>query len=141
MLLASTMAAMAFSRTRLGNVHAMSHPIGAHFDVPHGVANAVLLPYVMEWNLMACYETYPIIAAALGEAVDGLPRRAAAAAAVDAVRALARDVQIPARLRDVGVAREGIPAMTDDAMKSGNVLVNPRRTTAADIAALFEIAY
>jgi alcohol dehydrogenase class IV len=141
MLLASTMAAMAFSRTRLGNVHAMSHPIGAHYDVPHGVANAVLLPYVMEWNLMACYETYPAVAAALGEPVDGVPRRAAAAAAVDAVRALARDVQIPPRLRDVGVAREGIPAMTDDAMKSGNVLVNPRRTTGADIAALFEMAY
>jgi len=141
MLLASTMAAMAFSRTRLGNVHAMSHPIGAHYDVPHGVANAVLLPYVMEWNLVACHETYPAVAAALGERVDGLSRRAAAEAAVDAVRALARDVQIPARLRDVGVSRDGIPAMTDDAMKSGNVLVNPRRTTAADITALFEMAY
>jgi alcohol dehydrogenase class IV len=141
MLLASTMAAMAFSRTRLGNVHAMSHPIGAHYDVPHGVANAVLLPYVMAWNLLACSDTYPAVAAALGESMEGLSRRAAAEAAVDAVRALARDVQIPARLRDVGVARDGIPAMTDDAMKSGNVLVNPRRTTAADIAALFEMAY
>ena len=141
MLLASTMAAMAFTRTRLGNVHAMSHPVGAHFDVPHGVANAVLLPYVMEWNLLACYETYPAVAAALGERVEGLPRHAAAEAAVEAVRRLAGDVRIPARLRDVGVLRDGIPAMTEDAMKSGNVLVNPRLTTAADIAALFEIAF
>jgi alcohol dehydrogenase class IV len=141
MLLASTMAALAFARTRLGNVHAMSHPLGAHFDVPHGVANAILLPYVMEWNLLACLETYPVIAAALGEPVAGVSSRAAAEAAVEAVRTLARDVQIPARLRDVGVLREGIPAMTDDAMKSGNVLVNPRATTAADIAALFETAY
>jgi len=141
MLLGSTMAAMAFTRTRLGNVHAMSHPIGAHFDVPHGVANAVLLPYVMEWNLPACHETYPTVAVALGERVEGLPQEAAAEAAVAAVRALARDVQIPERLRDVGVRREGIPAMTEDAMKSGNVLVNPRPTTAADIAALFERAY
>lgn len=141
MLLASTMAAMAFSRTRLGNVHAMSHPLGAHYDVPHGVANAVLLPYVMAWNLVACYDSYPAIAAALGERVEELSGRAAAEAAVEAVRLLARDVQIPARLRDVGVSRDGIPAMTEDAMKSGNVLVNPRRTTAPDIVALFEMAY
>jgi alcohol dehydrogenase class IV len=141
MLLASTMAAMAFTRTRLGNVHAMSHPLGAHFDVPHGVANAILLPYVMEWNLLACLETYPVVASALGEPAGDASTRAAAEAAVEAVRALARDVQIPPRLRDVGVLREGIPAMTDDAMKSGNVLVNPRFTTAADIAALFETAY
>jgi alcohol dehydrogenase class IV len=141
MLLASTMAAMAFARTRLGNVHAMSHPLGAHFDVPHGVANAVLLPPVMAWNMIACYDTYPQIAAALGEPAAGLSPREAAEAAVEAVRRLARDVQIPERLRDLGVTREGIPAMTEDAMKSGNVLVNPRATSAADIAALFEAAY
>lgn len=141
MLLASTMAALAFTRTRLGNVHAMAHPLGAHFDIPHGVANAVLLPAVMAWNLIACHDTYPQIAAALGERASGLPAHAAAEAAVEAVRALARDVQIPERLRDLGVTREAIPRMTEDAMKSGNVLVNPRATTAADVAALFEAAY
>jgi len=141
MLLASTLAALAFTRTRLGDVHAMSHPLGAHFDIPHGVANAILLPYVMAWNLIACTDTYPQIAEALGEPVQGVSRRAAAEAAVDAVRRLARDVQIPERLRDVGVTREAIPRLTEDAMKSGNVLVNPRATTAADIAALFETAY
>jgi alcohol dehydrogenase class IV len=141
MLLASTMAAMAFARTRLGNVHAMSHPLGAHFDIPHGVANAVLLPHVMAWNMVACYDTYPAIARALGERVEGRPPREAAAAAVEAVRLLARDLQIPERLRDLGVTREAIPAMTEDAMKSGNVLVNPRATTASDIAALFDAAY
>ncbi len=141
MLLASTMAAMAFTRTRLGNVHAMSHPLGAHFDIPHGVANAILLPYVMAWNLVACYDTYPQIAQALGERVDGLAPRAAAEAAVDAVRRLSHDVGIPERLRDQGVTREGIPRLADDAMKSGNILVNPRATTRADIVALFETAY
>jgi len=141
MLLASTMAAMAFTRTRLGNVHAMSHPLGAHFDIPHGVANAVLLPSVMAWNMIACYDTYPQIASALGESVDGLSPREASEAAVEAVRRLARDVQIPERLRDLGVTREAIPRLAEDAMKSGNVLVNPRTTTAADITALFEAAY
>jgi alcohol dehydrogenase class IV len=141
MLLASTMAAMAFARTRLGNVHAMSHPLGAQFDIPHGVANAILLPYVMAWNLVACYDTYPQIAQALGERVDGLAPHAAAQAAVDAVRRLSRDVGIPERLRDLGVTREGIPRLADDAMKSGNILVNPRATTRADIVTLFETAY
>ncbi|OFX14614.1 MAG: hypothetical protein A2V59_02565, partial [Armatimonadetes bacterium RBG_19FT_COMBO_69_19] len=122
MLLASTMAAMAFTRTRLGNVHAMSHPLGAHFDIPHGVANAVLLPSVMAWNMIACYDTYPQIASALGESVDGLSPREASEAAVEAVRRLARDVQIPERLRDLGVTREAIPRLAEDAMKSGNVL-------------------
>src|SRR3970040_1926537 len=95
MLLASTMAAMAFSRTRLGKVHAMSHPPGARFEVPHGVANAVLLPHVMEWNLIAGMETYPRIGEALGEPVTGLPPRAAAGAAVEAVRQLAAAVGLP----------------------------------------------
>jgi len=141
MLLASTMAALAFTRTRLGNVHAMSHPLGAHFDVPHGVANAILLPYVMAWNLIACFDTYPQVAQAMGERVAGLPSREAAEAAVEAVRRLSHDVGIPERLRDVGVTREGIPRMAEDAMKSGNILVNPRATTYPDIVALFETAY
>jgi len=141
MLLASTMAAMAFTRTRLGNVHAMSHPLGAHFDVPHGVANAVLLPYVMEWNLPACLQTYPAIAAALGEDVTGLSAEEASARAVAAVQRLSRDVGIPARLRDVGVTQAAIPALATDAMKSGNVLVNPRQTSYDDIVHLFEEAY
>lgn len=141
MLLASTLAAMAFTRTRLGNVHAMSHPVGAHFDVPHGVANALLLPYVMDWNLPGCLDSFPAVAEALGEDVRGLSPRAAADVALDAVRQLARDVGIPERLRDVGVTRDGLPAMTDDAMKSGNVLVNPRTTTRAEMLALFERAW
>lgn len=141
MLLASTLAAMAFTRTRLGNVHAMSHPVGAHFDVPHGVANALLLPYVMDWNLPGCLDTFPAVAEALGEDVRGLSPRAAAEVALDAVRQLARDVGIPERLRDVGVTRDGLPAMTDDAMKSGNVLVNPRTTNRTEMLALFERAW
>jgi len=141
MLLASTMAAMAFTRTRLGNVHAMSHPVGAFFDVPHGVANALLLPYVMDWNLPGCLDTFPRVAEALGESTEGLSPRAAAVVAVDAVRQLSRDVGIPERLRDVGVTRDAIPAMAADAMKSGNVAVNPRVTRYEEMVSLFEQAW
>ncbi len=141
MLLASMIAALAFTRTRLGNVHAMALPLGAHFDIAHGVATGLLLPYVMEWNLIACLDTYPQIASALGEPVEGLAPREASAAAVDAVRQLAQDVGIPERLRDVGVTREAIPALADDAMKSGNILVNPRLTRREDIVHLFDRAF
>lgn len=141
MLLGSTMAAMAFTRTRLGNVHAMSHPLGAFFDVPHGVANAILLPYVMAWNLRSCLGTYPPIAEAMGEEVDGMPPERASERAVEAVQRLSRDVGIPEHLREVGVTRDAIPALATDAMKSGNVLVNPRPTTYDDIVDLFEKAY
>jgi alcohol dehydrogenase class IV len=141
MLLASTMAAMAFTRTRLGNVHAMSHPVGAHFNVPHGLANALLLPYVMDWNLPGCLDTFPPVAAALGEPTDGLAPRAAAMVAVDAVRQLARDLGIPERLREVGVTRESLPVLARDAMQSGNVLVNPRATSHDEMVALFERAW
>lgn len=141
MLLGSTMAAMAFTRTRLGNVHAMSHPLGAFFDVPHGVANAILLPYVMAWNLRSCLGTYPPIAVAMGEEVDGMPPERASERAVEAVQRLSRDVGIPEHLREVGVTRDAIPALATDAMKSGNVLVNPRPTTYDDIVELFEKAY
>jgi alcohol dehydrogenase class IV len=141
MMLASTMAGLAFTRTRLGNVHAMSHPVGAYFDVPHGVANALLLPYVMDFNLPACLETFPAVARALGEPVDGLSPRAAATVAVDAIRQLNQDMGIPERLRDVGVTRDALPPMADDAMRSGNVLVNPRATTPREMLELFERAW
>ncbi|HET6781815.1 MAG TPA: iron-containing alcohol dehydrogenase, partial [bacterium] len=122
-------------------VHAMSHPLGAFFDVPHGVANAILLPYVMEWNLPFSHHAYQQMAAAMGEPVDGLPPERAAERAVAAVKRLSGDVGIPERLRTVGVARDAIPAMSQDAMKSGNVKVNPRPTTYEDIVQLFETAY
>jgi alcohol dehydrogenase class IV len=141
MLLASTMAGLAFTRTRLGNVHAMSHPVGAHFNVPHGVVNAVLLPYVMDWNLLGGLETFPAVAVALGEPLNGLSQRAAAGLAVDAVRALGHDVGIPERLRDLGVRRDSLEVLARDAMLSGNVAVNPRSTTYEEMLGLFQRAW
>ncbi len=141
MLLASTMAGLAFTRTRLGNVHAMSHPVGAHFNVPHGVVNAVLLPYVMDWNLLGGLETFPAIAVALGEPLNGVSQRAAAGLAVDAVRALGHDVGIPERLRDLGVRRDSLEVLARDAMLSGNVAVNPRSTTYEEMLGLFQRAW
>lgn len=140
MLLASNMAGIAFSQTRLGNVHAMSHAVGGHYGVPHGVANAILLTRVMDFNKVACPERFADIAVALGENIDGLSHVEAADVAVEAVRSLASDVGIPHTLTEVGVPPEGISVLAEDAMKSGNIQINPRHTTLKDIIALYEAA-
>lgn len=138
MLLGSTLAGMAFTVTRLGNVHAMSHPLGAYFNVPHGVANSILLPRVMAFNLPACVERMAEVARLMGERVEGLTPLEAAERAVAAVQRLSQDIKIPASLTEVGVTADKIPLMAEDTMKSGNVAVNPRRTTWHDIVHLFE---
>ena len=138
MLMASTVAGIAFSQTRLGNVHAMSHAVSGHHGTPHGVANAIILARVMAYNRMGCPERFGDIAAAMGEDVEGLAPMDAADLAVAAVRDLSRDVGIPETLTEVDVPLEGIPEMAEDAMKSGNIQVNPRKTTLADVTKIFE---
>lgn len=138
MLVASTVAGMGFSQTRLGNVHAMSHAVGGHFGVPHGVANAIILTRVMAYNRIACPQKFAEIARALGEPTDGLTLMEAAEVSVEAVQRLSRDVGIPEGLAQVGVKKEAIPALAGDAMKSGNILLNPRKTGLKDIVRLFE---
>ena len=127
------MATLAFSNTRLGNVHAMALPLGGWFDVAHGTAVAVLLPHVMAFNRDAAREKFETLATAMGEKADA--RRA-----VDHAFRLNEEIGIPKRLRDVGVREEGIDKMTDDAMKSGNIAVNPRPTARDDIVALYRAA-
>ena len=141
MLVAATLAGRSFGFTRLGTVHAMAHPLGAHFDVPHGVANAVLLPHVMAFNLPACPDRYARIARAMGTSEDGAGTLEMASRAIGLVKDLSKDLDIPGNLKVLGVRRKGFRAMTDDAMKSGNLPVNPRKTTHEDIRGLFKQAY
>ena len=140
MLIASAMAGIAFSQTRLGNVHAMSHPVGAHTDVHHGLANAILLPHVMEFNMSARVEKFAAIAQALGEDTGGLTDYDAACLAVEQVVHLNADLGIPANLGDVGVKAASIRAMSRLAMNSGNIEVNPRKTSLQDVERLFRAA-
>ena len=127
------MATLAFSNTRLGNVHAMALPLGGWFDVPHGTAVAVVLPHVMAFNRDSAREKFAALAEAMGERSD-------AQKAVDHTVRLTETIGIPKRLRDVGVREDGIERMTDDAMKSGNIAVNPRPTSREDIVALYRAA-
>jgi len=140
MLLASCMAGVAFAQTRLGNVHAMSHPVGAQFGVHHGLANAVLLPHVMDFNLQSRLGKFAQIATALGEQTEGLSDYDAACLSVEAVRQLNDDLGIPSRLKETGVKASGLSKLARTAMQSGNVTINPRKTTLADMQTLFRTA-
>jgi alcohol dehydrogenase class IV len=134
MLLASLMAGIAFAHSRLGNVHAISHTFGGVFNVPHGIANATLLPFVMKYNLPACTQGYADIAQALG-------MEAKAENAIDWVLTINEEINIPNNIKDLGVSMDHLPKLVEDAMRSGNVLVNPRLTRSADIERIILSAY
>lgn len=138
MALGQYIAGMGFSNVGLGIVHSMAHPLGALYDTPHGVANAIILPTVMEYNAPATGEKYRDIAKAMGvTGVDDMSLEDARKAAVDAVRKLSQDVGIPADLSEI-VKREDLDFLAqsayDDACRPGN----PRDTSVEEIKALYE---
>lgn len=133
MLLASLIAAMAFNSTRLGLAHALAIPLGAHFKIPHGVVNAILLPEVMHFNLIGSVEKFAEIAAIFRENIEGLTEREAAEKSVTAIRQLKKDIGIVQTLSDFGVEEKHLDMIAEEAMLSGNVPVNPVRPTLADL--------
>ncbi|MCX4330427.1 MAG: lactaldehyde reductase [Paramuribaculum intestinale] len=137
MAVAQYIAGMAFSNVGLGLVHGMAHPMGSLFDVPHGVANALLLPTVMEYNMPECIDKYPRIAEAMGVDIKGLTPQEASQAAVDAVRALAIRVGIPQHLSDLGIKESDIPALAEQAIADVCTPGNPRDCSLEDIKALY----
>lgn len=151
MMVGSLFAGIAFSFARLGNVHAMSHPVSAFFDVPHGVANAVLLPVVAEYNALADHGRYYKIYNYISE-IPAYEDEFEPMMLVDAIRSLCKAIGIPANLTEAinqagktgNISRETIEekieAMAADAMKSGNIAVNPRSSHQCDIEMLYRKA-
>jgi len=139
MMSGSNFAGIAFAWAKLGNVHAMSHPVSAFFHVPHGVANSVLLPTVMEFNAEADNGRYEKIYNYISESSKPI-ENFKTEMLIEELRKLNEDLGIPASLSDVGVKGEMIDLMAVDAMKSGNVLVNPRETKLEDMVKLYKKA-
>ncbi|RTY56058.1 MULTISPECIES: lactaldehyde reductase [Pantoea] len=138
MALGQYVAGMGFSNVGLGLVHGMAHPLGAFYNVPHGVANAILLPQVMAWNADYTGEKYRHIARAMGVSdVETLSLAQARQAAVAAVKQLCRDVGIPASLRDVGLKQDDVPALAQAALDDVCTGGNPREATLEAIKALY----
>ncbi|MBU1208720.1 MAG: iron-containing alcohol dehydrogenase [Proteobacteria bacterium] len=141
MAIASTLAGVAFSNAGVGLVHAMSHPLGGRFDVPHGVANAILLPFVMQFNLIARLERFGQVAQALGEKVEELSAVGAGKKAVEAVMQLSADIGIPGHLSGVSVKAEGLPLVAADAMNMKRAIsCNPRVVKQEEIEKLYREA-
>ncbi len=142
MSMASLLAGIAFANAGVGAVHALAYPLGAQFHVPHGVANAVLLPYVMEWNLLGALSRFKTMALAMGERVEDLSGRMAADKFNEAIKQLAADIRIPLHLRELGVTAESVPGMAEGAAKVTRLLANnPRILTVDDIREIYERAF
>ena len=137
MAVAQYIAGMAFSNVGLGLVHGMAHPLGSLFDVPHGVANALLLPTVMEFNMEKCLDKYPEIARAMGVDITGMSREEASLAACEAVKALSLKVGIPQHMTDLGITEADIPSLAEQAIADVCTPGNPRDVSLEQIEALY----
>lgn len=137
---ASLHAGIAFSNAVLGLAHAMTHQVGGLLDLPIGMISAVLLPYVMRFNLIACLEKYALIARAMGAQIDHLSKREAAERAIEMVGELANDVGIPSGLSVLGLSDESIPELSRNAIKDACFITNPRDADVDDIISIFHSA-
>ncbi|HEY6007510.1 MAG TPA: iron-containing alcohol dehydrogenase [Geobacteraceae bacterium] len=140
MAYAEYLAGMAFNNASLGYVHSMAHQLGGFYNLPHGVCNAILLPAVCEFNVIACPKRFADIAVALGEDVNGLAPMDAAAKGIDAIRKLSRAIGIPAGLTELNVKESDLKVMAENAKKDACQLTNPRTATLEQVIAIYQAA-
>ena len=141
MAYAQYLAGMAFNNASLGHVHAMAHQLGGFYDLPHGVCNAILLPYVQEFNLIGNLERFAVIARAMDINVDGMSPFEAGEACVYGLKTFGRYLGIPQNLRSLGVDPADFEIMAENAMKDATAATNPRKATKDQIIAIFQKAY
>lgn len=135
------LAGIAFNNASLGYVHAMAHQLGGFYNLPHGVCNAILLPYVCEFNLISNLNRFRDIAKAMGEIIDGLSTNEAADKGIAAIRRLSREVGIPRTLKELGVQPEDFELMAENALKDACALTSPRKYTKGEVVELYRRAY
>jgi alcohol dehydrogenase class IV len=142
MLIASCMAGAAFSNAQLGIVHALAHCIGARFGVPHGIANSILLPHCILYNLDACPDRYSQIAEALGEEVGGLDPSKAAEQAAKTIWEFTKAIGMPQTLREMNVEESGLEECAKDALMDGSIVYNPKPVfDPGEILKIYQMAF
>lgn len=141
MAYAQYMAGIAFNNASLGYVHAMAHQLGGYYNLPHGICNAILLPYVESFNLIGNLNRFRDIAKAMGENVQGLSTDDAAIKAIWAIERLSKQVGIPTSLKSLGVKPEDFSIMANNAKKDVCQLTNPRKATKDQVIEIFRKAY
>jgi alcohol dehydrogenase class IV len=138
----SLLAGMAFANAGVAAVHAFAYPLGGEFHIAHGLANTLMLPYVMRYNIIGCPDKFAQMARAFGEPIEGLSELDAAEAAVKYIERLSDDLRVPRRLRAVGIPESAVPQMAESAMKVTRLLVNnPRKIALEDAIAIYTSAY
>jgi alcohol dehydrogenase len=140
MAYAEYLAGMAFNNASLGHVHAMAHQLGGFYNLPHGVCNAILLPHVQRFNLIAKVDRFVDIAVAMGENVEGLSPRAAADKALESIKKLSVDLGIPGGLQELGVKEKDLRTMAENAQKDACGFTNPRCPTLDDVIQIYKWA-
>ncbi len=140
MAYAEFLAGMAFNNAGLGHVHSMAHQLGGFYDLPHGVCNAILLPHVEKFNVLACPEKFVDIAIAMGENVQGLSVMEAADKAIESIKRLSKEVGIPSGLKELGAKEEDFPILAENALKDVCGFTNPRKVMKEDIIEIYKAA-
>lgn len=135
------MAGMSFSNAGLGVCHAIAHQVGARYKVPHGVANALILPEVMQFNMLVRQESLKEIARAFNLRLEHLDNKEAAQRAIEAVRDLSAAVGLPTRLQQIGAIPEDFPAMANQALEDPTLQTNPRVVGHKDILGILTRSY
>lgn len=141
MAYAQYLAGIAFNNASLGYVHAMAHQLGGYYNLPHGVCNAILLPYVEEFNLIGNLNRFKDIAGSMGEPIEGLSTVQAANKAIAAIKQLSKQIGIPANLKELGVKPEDFDIMAVNAMKDVCCATNPRIATKEQVIEIYRRAY
>ena len=140
MAYAQFLGGMAFNNASLGYVHAMAHQLGGYYNLPHGVCNAILLPVVEQFNIIARAERFKDIAVAMGENVEGLSTNDAAQLAIESIKKLSKSVGIPSGLAELGVKEEDFEIMAKNAKSDACQLTNPRLATLQQVIELYRQA-
>lgn len=139
MLLGSLLAGIGLANAGVTAAHSLAYPLGGAYRIPHGVANALLLPAVMAYNVFHCVEKLAWVAAGMGEKVEGISDREAAILAVESVKRLAKDIEVPQRLSDLGIPQAAIPGMAEEALKVARPLENnPRPVSLEDAVHIYQ---
>ena len=141
MAYAQFMAGMAFNNASLGYVHAMAHQLGGFYNLPHGVCNAVLLPHVQRYNATVAADRLRDVAKAMGVDVENLSAEQGAAAAIDAIVSLSKEIGIPAGLTELGAKVEDVPTLATNALKDACAITNPRQGTHEEVCEIFKAAF
>jgi len=141
MAYAQYIAGMGFSNVGLGIVHSMAHSLGAFFDTPHGVANALLLPHVLKFNGTVCPDLFKNMGSAFGLNMDNVSNEEAVNIIVNAVSNLSKKLMLPQTLREIGIPKEIIPQLASQAINDACTSGNPREVTVEDIIKIYESAY